>query len=156
MSRSTEITGLRGRERLAAALREQSYPALCLCWGAIGLVLSMGKILGGSAPFGVALTAGMPLPLVLPSAVGGILGYLLGNGMGGSFPLVGALLLTALTRWTLGLRWEKHPPWMGPALAGGTVFLTGVAPLLYKSPLIYDVVMWGTQVVMGKIGRAHV
>jgi stage II sporulation protein E len=149
MSRSTEITGLRGRERLAAALREQSYPALCLCWGAIGLVLSMGKILGGSAPFGVALTAGMPLPLVLPSAVGGILGYLLGNGMGGSFPLVGALLLTALTRWTLGLRWEKHPPWMGPALAGGTVFLTGVAPLLYKSPLIYDVVMWGTQVVMG-------
>lgn len=149
MSRSTEITGLRGRERLAAALREQSYPALCLCWGGVGMVLAMGKILGGSAPFGVALAAAAPLPLVLPCAVGGILGYLVGGGMGVSFPLVGALLLTALTRWTLGTRWEKMPSWMGPALAGGMVFLTGVAPLLYREPLIYDVVMWATQVVMG-------
>ena len=31
MGRSTEITGLKGRERLAEALREQSYPVLCLC-----------------------------------------------------------------------------------------------------------------------------
>lgn len=149
MSRSTEITGLNGRERLAAALREQSYPALCLCWGGVGLVLAMGKILGGAAPFGVALAAAVPFPLVLPCAVGGVLGYLLAGGMTVSFPLVGALLLTALTRWTIGARWDKHTPWMGPALAGGTVFLAGVLPFLYKSPLIYDVVMWGTQVVMG-------
>jgi len=149
MSRSTEITGLNGRERLAAALREQSYPALCLCWGGVNLILSMGRILGRCAPFGVALTAGMPFPLVLPSAVGGALGYLLGGGMGESFPLVGALLLTALARWTIGARWDKHPAWMAPALAGGMVFLAGVVPLLYRSPLIYDIVMWATQVVMG-------
>ena len=149
MSRSTEITGLRGRERLATALREQNYLALCICWGGVGMVLAMGKILGGNAPFGVALTAVMPFPLVLPSAIGGILGYLVGGGMQVSFPLVGAILITALVRWTLGTRWDKHPVWLGPILAGGTVFLTGVFPLLYRSPLIYDVVMWATQVVMG-------
>ena len=55
MGRSTEITGLKGRERLAEALREQSYPVLCLCWGGVGLVLSMARILGENAPFGVAL-----------------------------------------------------------------------------------------------------
>lgn len=149
MGRSTEITGLKGRERLAAAVREQSYPVLCLCWGGAGLVLSMARILGGNAPFGVALAAAVPFPLVLPSAVGGILGYLLGGGMGESFPLVGALLLTAVARWVAGPRWEKHRAWAGPLLAGGMVFLAGVVPLLYGDPLVYDVVMWVTQVVMG-------
>ena len=149
MGRSTEITGLKGRERLAEALREQSYPVLCLCWGGVGLVLSMARILGENAPFGVALAAAVPFPLVLPSAVGGILGYLLGGGMGESFPLVGALLLTAVTRWVVGPRWEKHRAWTSPLLAGGMVFLAGVVPLLYGSPLFYDVVMWVTQVVMG-------
>ncbi len=60
-------------------------------------------------------------------------GYLLGGGMGESFPLVGALLLTAVTRWVVGPRWEKHRAWTSPLLAGGMVFLAGVVPLLYGS-----------------------
>jgi len=149
MNHSTEITGLKGKERLAAALRGQSYPVRCLCWGGTGLVLSMARILGRNAPFGVALAAVAPFPLVLPSAIGGAVGYLLGGGMGESFSLVGALLLTAILRWVIGPRWEKHRGWSGPLLAGGTVFLTGVVPLLYGDPLIYDAVIWVTQVVMG-------
>ncbi len=149
MNHSTEITGQKGKERLATALREQRYPVRCLCWGSGALVLALARILGKSAPFGVAFTAVAPFPLVLPSAIGGAVGYLLGGGMGGNFPLVGALLLTAILRWVIGPRWEKHRGWTGPLLAGGAVFLTGVAPLLYSSPLVYDVVIWVTQVVMG-------
>ena len=149
MSQSTEITGLKGREKLAAALKERSYPALCLCWGGLGLVFAMARILGESAPFGVSLAAAAPFPLVLPAAVGGMAGYLLGGGMAEGFHLVGALLLAAIARWVAGPRWEKHRAWAGPLLAGGVVFATGVAPLLYGSPLVYDVVMWATQVVMG-------
>lgn len=152
MSQSTEMTGLRGKERVAAALRERSYPVRCLCWGGTGLVLSMAKILGKSAPFGVALTAVAPFPLVLPSAVGGAVGYLLGGGMGESFSLMGALLLTAILRWVIGPRWEKwekRRSWVGPLLSGSAVFVTGIAPMLYRSPLVYDLVIWVTQVVMG-------
>jgi stage II sporulation protein E len=149
MSQSTEITGLKGRERLAAALRERSYPVLCLYWGGLGLILALARILGGNAPFGVALAAAAPFSLVLPAAVGGTAGYLLAGGMETGFPFVGALLLVAMVRWVVGPRWEKHRAWMGPLLAGGAVFATGVVPLLYGSPLVYDVVMWVTQVVMG-------
>lgn len=149
MNHSTEVTGRKGKDRLAAALRGQSYPVRCLCWGGAGAVLSMAHILGRSAPFGVALAAAAPFPMVLPCAMGGALGYLLGGGMEESFALVGALLLTAVLRWVIGPRWEKLRGWCGPLLAGGTVFLAGVAPLLYGSPLIYDMVIWVTQVVMG-------
>ena len=149
MSRSTEITGLKGKDRLAAAVREKSYPLQCLCWGTVGLVLAMARILGEPAPFGVALAAALPFPLVLPGAMGAAAGYLIKGGMGKSFALMGALLLTASARWVAGPRWEKHRGWMGPLLAGGMIFLTGVAPMLYGSPLFYDVVMWVTQVVMG-------
>ena len=148
MSRSTEITGLKGRERLAAALRERSYPVLCLYWGGLGLVLAMARILEGNAPFGVALAAAAPFPLVLPAAAGGTVGYLLAGGMETGFPFVGALLLVSMVRWVAGTRWEKHRGWTGPLLAGGVVFVTGVVPLLYGSPLVYDLVMWATQVVM--------
>ena len=154
MSRSTEITGLRGRERLAAAWKERSYPVLCLCWGGLGLLLSLARILGESAPFGVALAAAAPLPLVLPAAAGGMVGYLMGGGMAADFSRVGALLLAAMARWVAGPRWEKHRGWAGPLLAGSAVFAAGVAPLLYGSPLIYDVVMWVTQVVMGGASAA--
>lgn len=149
MNRTTESTGTKGMERLAAALREGRYPVLCLCWGGAGLVLSMARILGRCAPFGVALTAALPFPLVLPGAMGGMLGYLLAGGTEEGFPLAGAVLLTAVARWVIGPRWEKRRPWMAPALAGGMVFLTGVAPLLYGDPLVYDIVLWVTQVVMG-------
>ena len=51
MSRSTEITGLKGKDRLAAAVREKSYPLQCLCWGTVGLVLARGRAApGGGAP----------------------------------------------------------------------------------------------------------
>ncbi len=75
MGRSTEITGLKGRERLAEALREQSYPVLCLCWGGVGLVLSMARILWGIPLFwfvlpGYALALG--LSFVVPPIFTGI------------------------------------------------------------------------------------
>lgn len=155
MNQSTEMTGLGPLDKLSQALHSRSYGVLCVLYGTGGFVAALARIIGGQAPFGVALLAAVPFRFTLPATLGVVLGYLVGGGMTEGYPFVGAALLLTVARWVLGpKRWEKRRSWLAPALAAALVFLTGVAPFLYRSPLIYDLVLWSTQVVMAGASAA--
>lgn len=136
-------------ERLAEALR--AHPAVltgALC--AAGAFLSaMARIAGEAAPFGVSFVAAVPLPLLLPAALGAAAGYL-AAGLSASYRCCGALLLAAALRVALQrvLRDRRAPVWASPAVAAACVLIAGIAPVFYTSPLAYDWIMWATQVVM--------
>ncbi len=157
MNRSTEMTGLGPLDKLSQLLRSRSYAMLCVLYGTGGFVVALARIIGGQAPFGVALLASVPFRFTLPATLGVVAGYLIGGGITGGYPLVAAALLVTVARWVVGSgRWEKHRGWLPPAAAAVLVFVTGVVPFLYKSPLIYDVVLWSTQVVMAGASAAFV
>lgn len=136
------------QERLADRLRE--HPEILsgtLC--AAGAFLSaMAMIIGESAPFGAAFAAAVPQAYLLPSVLGAAAGYLVA-GVGTAYRSIGALLLIAAVRLIVGrYRWEARPSWCAPVIAGSAVLAAGVAPVFYSDPLVYDMIMWTTQVMM--------
>lgn len=149
MQNATEMTGLRLSHRLEQLITAGSYPVLCICYGLGGMVAAMARIVGGTAPFGVAYLAAVPFRFTLPSTLGMAVGYLVSCGITGSYRYVAAGFLVTLLRWVLRpARWDQFARWLAPLAAGAAVLAAGVLPLLYSSPLLYDVIMWGTQVVI--------
>lgn len=155
MNQWTEMTGLGPVDRLTQLLSSRSYGLQCILYGTGGFVAAMARIIGGQAPFGVALLAAVPFRFTLPSTLGVVLGYLIGGGLTQGYALVAAALLLTVSRWVLGgPRWDKHRLWLPPAATAALVLLTGVVPMVYRNPLIYDLILWSTQVVMAGASAA--
>jgi len=147
MNNSTEISGLKLSDRILNLLRTRNdIIAAAGCFIA-GTVISLAKIIGDPAPFGAALVAAIPGGLLLPSALGSALGYLIGGT--DSYREVTSVLIITLVRFFIGTqKWEKNRRVAAPLLTAFSVFLAGIIPELYSSPLIYDIIMWVTQIIM--------
>ena len=149
MQNTTEITGLRLTERLGRLLEGRSYAALCLCCGGGGMVAAMARIIGQPAPFGVAFAAAVPFRFTLPTALGVAVGYLASAGVSGGYRYIAASFLVTLIRWLLRPeKWDRWKGWICPFTASSCVLLAGVVPALYRDPLLYDALLWLTQIVI--------
>lgn len=149
MQNATEITGLRLSHRLGQLITAGSYPLLCLFYGMGGLVAAMARIVGSPAPFGVAYLAAVPFRFTLPSALGATLGCLISCGVGEGYRYAAAGLLVTLLRWILRpQRWDSHRSWLSAAAASAGVLVVGILPAIYSDPLLYDTIMWVTQIVI--------
>ncbi|MEG1875268.1 MAG: SpoIIE family protein phosphatase [Angelakisella sp.] len=151
----TEFTGLKISQRLEQLVTAGSYPVLCCCYAVGGAVAALAKIVGGGAPFGVAWLAAIPFRFTLPSTLGVLVGYLAGLGFTGSWHYLAAALLVSVLRWLLRpQRWAKQRLWLTPLTAGAAVFAAGVLPALYHDPLVYDIILWLTQIVIAAAAAA--
>ena len=153
MQNTSEITGLRLGQRLEQLVQGGSYPVLCLGYGLGGLVAALARIVGGGAPFGVAFLAAVPFRFTLPATLGAGLGYLLAGGIEGGYRYLAACFVVTLLRWLMRpQRWDKHRDWLAPAVASAAVLAAGVLPAFYGDPLLYDLILWGIQVVIAGAG----
>ena len=54
-----------------------------------------------------------------------------------------------LIRWLLRPeKWDRWKGWICPFTASSCVLLAGVVPALYRDPLLYDALLWLTQIVI--------
>lgn len=148
MNRSTEITGLSLRE----ALEQQLGSRPGLLWGgayfAGGLFTAMGRLSGETAPFGVSFAAAAPPAYTLPALLGAALGYLIAAPMPLSWQYSLAALGAVLIRQVLAALWKKPRNWQAAAAASMAVAAAVVLPGLYREPLVYDVLLWVTALMM--------
>ncbi|MEG0542802.1 MAG: hypothetical protein RR528_10785, partial [Angelakisella sp.] len=109
MQNTTEFSGMKGTQRLEQLITSGSYPVLCCCYGLGGMIAAMAKIVGGTAPFGVAFAAAVPFRFTLPTTLGMAVGYLAACGVSGSYRYIAAGFLVTLLRWLLRPeKWENH------------------------------------------------
>lgn len=149
MQNTTEFTGMKGTQRLEQLIASGSYPLLCCCYALGGAVAALAKIVGGAAPFGVAFAAAVPFRFTLPATLGMAVGYLAGCGIKGGYRYIAAGFLVTLIRWLLRPeRWERRRSVTVPLVSAAAVLGAGVLPVLYSQPLLYDIIMWATQVII--------
>src|ERR1035437_3501830 len=67
-----------------------------------GFMLSRTTVFGEYAPFGIAVSAGMPKDYTLSAALGAVLGYIVPVNGGLSVKYIGGVLLVAAIKWLLG------------------------------------------------------
>lgn len=149
MQNTTEFTGMKGTQRLEQLITSGSYPLLCCCYALGGAVAALARIVGGTAPFGVAFAAAVPFRFTLPATLGMAVGYLVGGGVSESYRYIAAGFLVTLLRWLLRPeKWERHRSFTVPLVAAGAVLCAGIVPVLYSEPLLYDTIMWATQIII--------
>ena len=128
MQNRTDYAGLPIRDRLRQAAGQYRRALEMAAAAAGGAVFAGAHILGGIAPFGVALAAAAPEGLFLPALFGALFGYLWFPAPGSAMEYAAAILLLGGVRWTLssGSLWKRIP--QAPAvLAGGCMLVGGVA-----------------------------
>lgn len=154
MNHSSEITGLGLREQLLQQIRsnDQLARGAAVFFGA--LAVSMGRITGETAPFGVALVAAVPAGGALPALLGAALGYLLSAPMPISWHYALACTAALLLRRLLAVVLKKTARWQGVLSAVLAVGGAVVLPQAYGDPLIYDVLLWLTALMMAGAGSA--
>lgn len=129
MQNRTDYAGLPIRDRLRQTAGQYRRALEMAAAAAGGAVFAGAHILGGIAPFGVALAAAVPEGLFLPALFGGAVRIPLVPGAR-AVPMeyAAAILLLGGVRWTLssGSLWKRIP--QAPAvLAGGCMLVGGVA-----------------------------
>lgn len=154
MNHSSEITGLGLREQLLQLIKgnEQLVRGSVTFFSA--MLISMARITGETAPFGVAFTAAVPAGGALPALLGSALGYLLTAGVPASWRWALACTAVLLLRRVLALLCKKALRWHGIAAALLAVTGAVIVPQLYADPLIYDVLLWLTCLMMAGAGSA--
>ena len=128
MQNRTDYAGLPIRDRLRQTAGQYRRALEMAAAAAGGAVFAGAHILGGIAPFGVALAAAVPEGLFLPALFGALFGYLWFPAPGSAMEYAAAILLLGGVRWTLssGSLWKRIP--QAPAvLAGGCMLVGGVA-----------------------------
>ena len=128
MQNRTDYAGLPIRDRLRQTAGQYRRALEMAAAAAGGAVFAGAHILGGIAPFGVALAAAVPEGLFLPALFGALFGYLWFPAPGSAMEYAAAILLLGGVRWTLssGSLWKRVP--QAPAvLAGGCMLVGGVA-----------------------------
>lgn len=146
---TTELRGLSLPRRLWNTLQndDRLRPGVIAFLG--GTLTAMGHITGEIAPFGVAFAAAAPAAVTVPALLGTALGYLLTaeSPVAWQYPLA-ALLAVAVKR-LLAVIARRVRPWHG--VMGVLLGLTAavIVPGAYRHPLVYDVLLWGTFLLMG-------
>lgn len=154
MNHSTEITGLRFREQIVELLRSNEKLAKGTVTFLAAMAVSMGRITGETAPFGVAMVAAVPTVGALPALLGAILGYLLAAPAPISWQYSLACTAVLLLRRLLRAVWKKQMRWHGVLCSVLAVTGAVVVPQAYGDPLVYDVLLWLTALMMAGAGTA--
>lgn len=121
MQNRTDYAGLPIRDRLRQTAGQYRRALEMAAAVAGGAVFAGAHILGGIAPFGVALAAAVPEGLFLPALFGALFGYLWFPAPGSAMEYAAAILLLGGVRWTLssGSLWKRFPRrrlcWQGAA-----------------------------------------
>ena len=120
MQNRTDYAGLPIRDRLRQTAGQYRRALEMAAAAAGGAVFAGAHILGGIAPFGVALAAAVPEGLFLPALFGALFGYLWFPAPGSAMEYAAAILLLGGVRWTLFQRQpvETHSPGAGCAGRG--------------------------------------
>lgn len=148
MEHMTEVSGLSWPRRLWNTLQNDNrFAAGCVAFLG-GVMTAMGRITGEVAPFGVAFAAAAPGAMAVPALLGAALGYLLTAAapMAWQYPLAG--LLAVGVRHLLAVLGHKNRSWQSVA---GVLFGLAAAVILpgvYRHPLVYDVLLWLTSLLM--------
>lgn len=148
---TTELRGLSPHEQLLQHLLHhqsllQSSTALLG-----GLFIAMGRINGETAPFGVAFAAAAPQAVVIPAAMGAVLGYLLAAPTPSAWQYTLASAAAALLAQMLQ-HFIPKGRWQPAAAALAAVTAAVILPGLYGDPLVYDVLLWITTLMMAGAG----
>lgn len=155
MQSSSQLRGLPLSRRLEQAVYTGSYPVMCSLYILGGFVSALARIMGETAPFGIAYIAAVPVGFSLPSALGVAIGYAFLGNLADSYRFIAACFLLAIIKWLLGEeKWNAHPKIFVPVSAVLAVIAAGVVPALYSDPLIYDIIMWITQVIIAGAASA--
>lgn len=101
MQNRTDYAGLPIRDRLRQTAGQYRRALEMAAAAAGGAVFAGAHILGGIAPFGVALAAAVPEGLFLPALFGALFGYLWFPAPGSAMEYAAAILLLGGVRWTL-------------------------------------------------------
>ncbi len=126
MKNATQVVGVSLLEKLRQLLRANHPLLKALAWGFCGFVASGSTIVGGLAPFGVAVCGAARGRWILPATVGAVLGYLVAGGADGSVKYLAAILLAAGVKWLL----SNRPKWNQAALSALVSAGAMVAPSL--------------------------
>ena len=142
MQNRTDYAGVPIRDRLRqTAGQYRRYLEMAAAAGG-SAVFAGAYILGGIAPFGVALAAAVPSDLFLPALFGALFGYLWFPAPGSGMEYAAAVLLLGGVRWTLGSGslWKRFP-YVPAAAAGGCMLAGGLAAALALGGDPYRVLM---------------
>ena len=105
MQNRTDYAGLPIRDRLRQTAGQYRRALEMAAAAAGGAVFAGAHILGGIAPFGVALAAAVPEGLFLPALFGALFGYLWFPAPGSAMEYAAAiLLLCSVLCWVLARR----------------------------------------------------
>lgn len=149
MNQQAEFRGLKFSQKVGQALTNGSVPSVFIIYSLVGVFLAMARIVGGPSPFGVAYLAAIPVMYTLPATIGVSVGYLFTGSISVGFRYIAAGFLVTFFRFLVeGTLIKKSKIWLTPLTASVAVFITGVLPMLYSDPLIYDVIMWVTQIII--------
>ena len=152
MNHSTEISGLRFREQLFQLFRANERLARSAAVFLCGTAVAMARITGETVPFGIAFAAAVPFGGLPAALLGTTLGYLLAAPSPLSWQFAAGAVGAALLRRGLAAIAKKprrwHSVFSATAAAGAAVVLPGV----YSNPLIYDVLLWITTLMMAGAG----
>ncbi len=154
MNHSSEITGLRVTEHLKEELRGNTSLLRAGTSFLAGFAIAMGRITGETAPFGVSVVAAMPRAGAFPALLGVSLGYLAAAPAPLSWRYVLASAGTLLLRWLFS--WLPFGKKSGHRVAAASVAVVAavILPELYQDPLIYDILIWLTSLMMAGAGAA--
>lgn len=148
MDHMTEVSGLSWPRRLWNTLQNDDR----LTAGGVaflgGWMTAMGRITGEVAPFGVAFAAAAPSRVSAPALLGAALGYLLAAAPPAAWQYPLAALLAVGLRQLLAAVTHRARPWQ--SVAGVLLGLAAavILPGAYRRPLVYDVLLWLTSLLM--------
>ena len=116
---------------------------------AVALVCARGTVFGQYAPFGVAVVAAAPYPVLLSAALGAALGCLLPSAAAVPVHYLAAVLAAAAIRWTLQdlVRLRMHPVF-APLTAALPLLATMAAILAVNGSGFRGAVMYVSEAVL--------
>lgn len=148
MDHMTELSGLSWHRRLWNTVQNDKRFAAGGAAFLGGLMTAMGRITGETAPFGAAFAVAAPGAMALPALLGASLGYLLTAQAPQAWQYPLAALLAVGLRRILTLATGGTRPWHGVAGVLAGIAAAVILPGMYRDPLVYDVLLWLTSLLM--------
>ena len=138
---STQVVGISLGEKIRQLLRSNHPFLKTVAWGACGFVASGSTIVGGLAPFGVAVCGCARGKWILPATVGAILGYLVSGGADGSVKYLAAILLAAGVKWLLSSQTKWNQAALSALVSAGAMIAPSLVIAFYGGINTYGVIL---------------